>query len=140
MHQALKIDELLVHIFTNLWEVDSSTTEEDEDLYHDVYPTLASLARTCRTFHERALDILWHTQRGLVPILLCFSDSISEHVDTDLSRSLVRSHLFLRIIQMSSPHCVGPEPKDNPHGSSSFLEIFQEDPGSWGSYTRYPDS
>lgn len=31
--------------------------------------TLSALARTCKTFHEPAIDALWYTQTSLGPIL-----------------------------------------------------------------------
>lgn len=40
--------------------------------------TLAALARTCKTFSEPALDILWYSQDSVVPLISCLpSDALS---------------------------------------------------------------
>ena len=60
MHAALQIEEVFIRITDAL---DQSTTDSRSTLY--------ALARTCRTFHEPAINILWHTQTSLGPILSC---------------------------------------------------------------------
>ncbi|KAJ7137056.1 hypothetical protein C8R44DRAFT_538657, partial [Mycena epipterygia] len=37
---------------------------------------LVSLARTCQTFRDPALDAVWHTQTSLVPLLKCLPPHI----------------------------------------------------------------
>ncbi|KAI9056436.1 hypothetical protein FKP32DRAFT_1462013 [Trametes sanguinea] len=64
MHQCLQIDEILAPIFAELdagYVFDSRVVVPPRILHRDVetLQTLAGLARTCRAFRERALDILW---------------------------------------------------------------------------------
>ncbi|KAJ7447467.1 hypothetical protein FB451DRAFT_779082 [Mycena latifolia] len=58
MHRCLKIPEVLSLIFAHLAEGTGNV-----DLSH--------LAITCRTFADPALNLLWHTQTDLVPLLRC---------------------------------------------------------------------
>ncbi|KAJ7147785.1 hypothetical protein C8R43DRAFT_1195012 [Mycena crocata] len=61
MHQCLQCNDIIWMIF-----------ECTEDNYlHPRIKTLASLARTCRRFQGPALDQLWRTQDGLIPLLRC---------------------------------------------------------------------
>jgi hypothetical protein len=49
----------------------------DEDKLGDgSRPTLAALARTCRTFKELALDLLWANITGFKPLLSCLPDGV----------------------------------------------------------------
>lgn len=66
MHACLLPVETLLDIFTIIHE-DSSV---------DSYPTLAALARTCRTFKEPALDTLWKHIHGLEPLISCFPEGV----------------------------------------------------------------
>lgn len=60
MHPCLEVQEILDLIFTQV--------------YHD-YPgrasrhDMTSLALTCHYFAETSLDVLWHTQSNLVPLI-----------------------------------------------------------------------
>ena len=58
MHHCLQIQELLSIIFCH---------------YDGAYDSkmLARLARTCKAFQDPALDILWHAQKTLLPLLKC---------------------------------------------------------------------
>jgi hypothetical protein len=38
--------------------------------------TLSSLARTCKALQQPALDLLWHHQDGLIPLLKCMSNDL----------------------------------------------------------------
>lgn len=58
-HRCLDIYEILEHIFRLL-----SSREGGRHLR-----TLAALARTCKSFSEPALDLLWHSQTSLVPLI-----------------------------------------------------------------------
>ncbi|CAL1702584.1 unnamed protein product [Somion occarium] len=60
MNPVLCIQELLTLIFR--W-----TNDPDSQQYRS---TLAKLAVVCKTFHDPALDELWHTQTDLLPTLL----------------------------------------------------------------------
>jgi hypothetical protein len=62
MHKCLETPDLLEMICKAL---------KDDFGNHDKF-ALSSLARTCRAFHEPALDILWHTLSSIVPLLKTF--------------------------------------------------------------------
>jgi hypothetical protein len=38
--------------------------------------TVAALARTCRTFQEPALDVLWRDIKGFEPLLSCLPEGV----------------------------------------------------------------
>lgn len=54
MHRTLHILEIIVDVFSLLDK-----------------KSLSVLARTCRSFHEPALDLLWREQESLLPLLKC---------------------------------------------------------------------
>jgi len=66
MHACLKIPEILHIIFE--WTLDPASEHSSA--------TLAKLARTCRSFNDTALDILWHTQTTLWPLIKLFPEEI----------------------------------------------------------------
>ncbi|KAG1869363.1 hypothetical protein DFJ58DRAFT_765584 [Suillus subalutaceus] len=69
MHRALSVSEILVEIFINLDQLPSSS---GVGWTHSLtQKSLASLARTCTTFHELAMDLLWATMPGLRPLFGC---------------------------------------------------------------------
>ncbi|KAG2338013.1 hypothetical protein BDR05DRAFT_1062970 [Suillus weaverae] len=70
MHLCLLPPEILLQIF--------SIHEFDQ-------PTLASLARTCRTLKEPALDILWKYINGFKPLIVCLPERVT---DTDIQGRL----------------------------------------------------
>ena len=61
MHACLRVHEILANIFAGI------ITDDPIDLFGR--GTLGSLARTCKTFTEPALDALWDTQPGLFQLL-----------------------------------------------------------------------
>ncbi|KAG1785337.1 uncharacterized protein HD556DRAFT_1459219 [Suillus plorans] len=61
MHQALLVPEVLLEIFAYVKIIPSTTPEK----------LLAALARTCKIFHEPAMDLLWIEIHGLEPLLGC---------------------------------------------------------------------
>jgi hypothetical protein len=61
MHICLLPTETLFHIFAII----------DADPGKNSRVTIAALARTCRTFKEPALDILWKNTNGFKPLLAC---------------------------------------------------------------------
>ncbi|KAG1733818.1 hypothetical protein EDB19DRAFT_2041102 [Suillus lakei] len=64
MHQALLVSEVLSEIFSHL--------DENLGQYPAVKePSLEALARTCKTFHEPAMRLLWATLNGITPLLGC---------------------------------------------------------------------
>ncbi|KAG2049499.1 hypothetical protein BDR06DRAFT_1023865, partial [Suillus hirtellus] len=64
MHQALLIPEVLLEIFAHVNTIPSIQTAPTQKL-------LAALARTCKIFHEPAMDLLWTEIHGLEPLLGC---------------------------------------------------------------------
>ena len=64
MHACLRVHEILANIFTGI------TTEDPAHLFGRAgLNTLGSLATTCKTFTEPALDALWDTQPSLFQLL-----------------------------------------------------------------------
>jgi len=76
MHICLLPPEILLRIF--------STCEYDEPICPR--DTLASLARTCRTLKEPALDILWQNIEGFEPLVACLPKGIT---NTDIRGRVV---------------------------------------------------
>jgi hypothetical protein len=68
MHACLLPVETLLNIFAIIHH------EEYNSL--NSYPTLAALARTCRTFKEPALDTLWKHIHGFEPLISCFLEGV----------------------------------------------------------------
>ncbi|KAG2033953.1 hypothetical protein BDR03DRAFT_1013829 [Suillus americanus] len=66
MHFCLLPPEILLQIF--------STCEFYQLICS--HATLASLARTCRTFQEPALDILWKNINGFEPLIACLPECV----------------------------------------------------------------
>ncbi|KAG1828003.1 hypothetical protein EV424DRAFT_576526 [Suillus variegatus] len=64
MHQALLVPEVLLEIFAYVNVIPSTRAASTKKL-------LAALARTCKIFHEPAMDLLWTEIRGLEPLLGC---------------------------------------------------------------------
>ncbi|KAG2750219.1 hypothetical protein P692DRAFT_20873173 [Suillus brevipes Sb2] len=60
MHRALLISEVLSEIFAHVNE-DPGPKK----------PSLEALARTCKAFHEPAMDLLWADLDGMTPLLGC---------------------------------------------------------------------
>ncbi|KAG1827992.1 hypothetical protein EV424DRAFT_576397 [Suillus variegatus] len=76
MHQALLVPEVLLEIFAYVNTIPSATWETREIFGHRIpstqrTSTLAALARTCKFFHEPAMDLLWTEIHGLEPLLGC---------------------------------------------------------------------
>ncbi|KAG2063670.1 hypothetical protein BDR04DRAFT_1111261 [Suillus decipiens] len=69
MHRALFVSEIIVEIFINLNQHPNS--EILGWTQSVTRQSLASLARTCKTFHELAMDLLWANLPGLRPLLGC---------------------------------------------------------------------
>jgi hypothetical protein len=63
MHRALFILEILVEIF--------KFSDFNLSWYHRSRKTLAALARTCKTFHDPAMDLLWADMDNLQPLFGC---------------------------------------------------------------------
>ncbi|KAF8127437.1 hypothetical protein EV363DRAFT_1401160 [Boletus edulis] len=65
MHHALEIPEILSNIFCYCYTPGVSRPLSD----------LPALARTCRTFKEPALHMLWEDLPGLSPLLQCLPEA-----------------------------------------------------------------
>ncbi|KAG2053276.1 hypothetical protein BDR06DRAFT_956851 [Suillus hirtellus] len=61
MHQALLVPEVLLEIFAYVPPTQTTSTRK----------VLAALARTCKIFHEPAMNLLWTEIHGLEPLLGC---------------------------------------------------------------------
>ncbi|KAJ7634541.1 hypothetical protein FB45DRAFT_829810 [Roridomyces roridus] len=75
MHPCLDVTEMVDLIFTGLKKY---------------RPTLAALARTCRGFHEPALDVLWSEQDTLRHVLKCLPSSLWEEIPGKFGKTLLR--------------------------------------------------
>lgn len=64
MHRALLISEVLSEIFAHVNENRSLQTGKK-------LLSLEALARTCKAFHEPAMDLLWADLYGIIPLLGC---------------------------------------------------------------------
>jgi len=91
MHRALQLDDIIRVVFDYV-----------NELSVHYWPggnvgqkTLAALARTCKIFHEPALDILWGDLYFPHPLIRCFStrrnhfDSWGEHVSLSKQSSML---------------------------------------------------
>ncbi|KII86311.1 hypothetical protein PLICRDRAFT_43905 [Plicaturopsis crispa FD-325 SS-3] len=65
MHPCLETFDILLLICTSVRDDEAGSGTEG------THPTLASLARTCRAFHEVASDLLWEEQMGVQPLIKC---------------------------------------------------------------------
>ena len=72
MHPALEIPEILLDIFHHCCPPDLSEVDRKEAI-----PDLAALARSCRTFKEPALDVLWGVLIDLSPLVRCLPEASS---------------------------------------------------------------
>jgi hypothetical protein len=70
MHHCLRITEILLEIFEFVFIISETGR-----------PDLARLARTCRSFSEPALDVLWRDQSSLLPLVMCFPQHILDLFD-----------------------------------------------------------
>ena len=72
MHHALHIEEILVHIFSfcnTIKRRRSPRPARRELWYANGY--LVTLAGTCKTFKEPALDMIWAELNDLTPLVRC---------------------------------------------------------------------
>ncbi|KAF8434542.1 hypothetical protein L210DRAFT_3553172 [Boletus edulis BED1] len=65
MHHALEIHEILWKIFSYCYQQERKQAT----------PNLAALARTCRTFKEPALDLLWRDLHDSSPLARCLPEA-----------------------------------------------------------------
>ncbi len=94
MHHCLKIPEILLDIFQrNVVETHPDTRSADCLL------DFTSLARTCRDFHEPAMNILWHTMEDLAPVFRCLPrDAWYELEGRELSAGYTSYDFFTTLV------------------------------------------
>ncbi|KIJ14835.1 hypothetical protein PAXINDRAFT_99884, partial [Paxillus involutus ATCC 200175] len=61
------------------------------------YPDLARLAKTCRSFHGPALDLLWREQPSLLPLVMCFPREILDFSETSIGGRAVTTVKFAKV-------------------------------------------
>ena len=102
MHPSLSTPEIFRRIldFVNV-HLPGFSPFEGYDAAFSVNPSLASLARTCKTFLEPTLNVLWYTQTTLVPLVRTLPEDlwiedvvgyVSRYGEKDPVRRLVRHH------------------------------------------------
>ncbi|KAJ6592388.1 hypothetical protein B0H19DRAFT_1364940 [Mycena capillaripes] len=93
MHPALTISEIVGLIFS---EVESSSGHR-HGTKRDLL-SLAALARTCISFRDPALDLMWEYQRTIWNLLSCFpQDLISDGDDSESSNESIEGPLLHRL-------------------------------------------
>ena len=70
MHAVFRVDEIFNTILNFIYEGNSLTT-------------LTALARTCKTFYDPTLDVLWQNQHSLSPIFRCLSGAVAHNFEID---------------------------------------------------------
>ncbi|KAG1865283.1 hypothetical protein F4604DRAFT_1905189 [Suillus subluteus] len=68
MHRALLIPEVFLEIFAHVHQILNPSSTGEKTLARK---SIAALARTCKTFHEPAMDLLWSKVDQLEPLLGC---------------------------------------------------------------------
>lgn len=81
MHPCLTVQEILANIFASYsysYTGEAFTGIKKYSLHAQDRRLLAHLARTCKAFSEPALDVLWHTQTSIVPLVRCLPSNALE--------------------------------------------------------------
>ncbi|KAJ7432821.1 hypothetical protein B0H11DRAFT_1889680, partial [Mycena galericulata] len=78
MHPSLHIPEIVSMICDELLNGAERLTHS---LNPDTSQSLATMARTCKTFRDPALDLLWSSQRTVMNVLDCMPGDIWEWLD-----------------------------------------------------------
>ena len=89
MHACLYNEDIFVHILRFVVVLNHLSEHDPLAGYHqewDYNPTLVSLARTCKTFMQPSLDVIWGIIPSLAPLLKTFPDGVcDEHLEEFLS-------------------------------------------------------
>lgn len=96
MHPALYIEEILLNIFSYCYTRKRYSWPPPPFRYANVH--LAALARTCRTFKEPALDMIWAELDDLTPLVRCLPKASwikVEHVSQFMFYTDERQRSFL---------------------------------------------
>jgi hypothetical protein len=86
MHKCLLISEIVTRVCLGL------CCDSDSYYGRQYAGSLAAFAITCRAISEPALDVLWHTQYSIAPLLRCMSSDLWEERDVDGETFLVCYH------------------------------------------------
>ncbi|KAH6905480.1 hypothetical protein BKA70DRAFT_1293277 [Coprinopsis sp. MPI-PUGE-AT-0042] len=76
MHRCLYIQEILFNIFEILHHTSAKSFDSDSDWSPARTHTLTALARTCKTFNDPAIKIVWRDLPGLYPISYLMEESM----------------------------------------------------------------
>lgn len=76
MHPALFLSKVLREIFLHLYQIPGlnsglSPEMRMSEAFFVLQKSLAALARTCKTFYEPAMELLWGDLDGITPLLGC---------------------------------------------------------------------
>jgi hypothetical protein len=76
MHPALFLSEVLWEIFSHLYQMPGVSSGLDPAMWMSealrvLRKSLAALVRTCKIFHEPAMELLWGNLDGITPLLGC---------------------------------------------------------------------
>jgi len=84
MHRSLLISEVVANICYEL-----------AGYHHPICPgSLAAFAATCRAMSEPALDVLWHAQSSLGPLLRCMPSDLWEAIERENGKTYLVGHWF----------------------------------------------
>ena len=75
MHQALQIEEILINIFSFCYVKRRLPRRLARRQLWYANSRVAALARTCKTFKEPALDMIWAELDDLTPLVRCLSEA-----------------------------------------------------------------
>ncbi|KAH7924922.1 hypothetical protein BV22DRAFT_1034622 [Leucogyrophana mollusca] len=83
MHRSLQIPEILEIVISKLFEPHANEIVGDwySDYNCEVRASLARLARTCCTFRDPALDVLWSSLKSFDPLIRCLPRDLWMHDD-----------------------------------------------------------
>ncbi len=97
MHKALHVDEILVMIFQICiksrigWPLAYPTRRIRPD--SECRSWFAEVTKTCRTFYEPAMDVLWQTLDDITPLFKCLPQNL--WLETRDYSSYLRSYVVV---------------------------------------------
>ena len=100
MHRCLLINELVARIAQACVPdiLNASTADDRKPDRRTVY----ALARTCRAFHEPALDVIWSYQYGLDHLLACMPDDLWEEFWEEPTDGPVKYDPYRQLVRVST--------------------------------------
>ncbi|KAG1746722.1 uncharacterized protein EDB91DRAFT_1118506 [Suillus paluster] len=115
MHRALQLDDIIYILFHHVNELEPSS--KYSELGDFGRKTLAALARTCRIFHEPALNVLWGDLYFLYPLVECLQHSgddswyLEDHMNSlTASDWEVLQKYVPRVLSLTISQCHGEAP------------------------------